>query len=1567
LGVLVLSHIVSPSYENNYNALYATHGGQAIANLAQGRRVDLGKGFFPSGDIAIAQDEAQRELIGELEFGGEMVAYTPGRAMNKFAEENNLYSHDSMIGRLASGTVDGTIKAIGDVGNFLPGIGWGRIATKGLPTGRNIGQWNQLSGAAREALEAGNEAGATELMLQALASQGITPKSLDRKSIQSAFQGVNETDLAIRASLLDEAGIVRQGDTVSVMMPEFARFLTQGNGRRLIEYTTGEKSAYRLWQMHEGGIGYDLAQRLAQASDPAEVVRLYAYGMANPGEHLENMVRAFPHIGVFNIADKRLTVMRAIHSRTRMGQYLPVASVLSPTDGNAFLQQAEALLKSLPLGAGTSGTRYDIELVEEFMNKAIKAFSEGNRGKIVELAGEVEKSIGDMFYRMGYTLEEAQDLAQWTANIDRLGRYAQKDLAAGIPVSMEESGPLLYSQLLNQGIILIDQSRLTEVLRRTGRIRENLRHATPYAKMQAERFELVEQLQEAKQAKNAGEISRISRDLSKLESEIDKVRQGDDALFWINVTSNALESARYYWKSSTIARLAYITRVVPEELARILLGGVFEGPVDYLSAMSFGGYQSDALGQAFTRTTHALDEANLQLGEELLARRELMSAGLEAEAKALDTKIAQLDAKVEKLQNDFDASKDAFHQSLIGRSRSKRSETMMREQSRVLSGTGQRIQVTKANPQQADQWTEGLIQQLYGKHLDEPMRVLARAVLGRPITGVVEIDGVKATITQHIKKGRIETAEEGLAWWLFAGRGRKIWEDYATSISVTNRPLDVNSFDDAMSWVMNMADEMAYLVGGTRSPTGVRLRRAFGDDAMEAYEQATGMALRPNIPTSIIDGDISLIEVIATGRFHGTPLRMRTRQLVGPGSEARGWTYKTNNDAREHVAKFRESDRAPSDLLYETGLWHGEEKTTLYQEIINGFFGGLYGVTSDVLARSPAWRRIYWQQMAKLVRAADKEAADKIVRNARAANLPKRLMEELESNAKARAGNASASELDELSKFAAIEETKNLLYDSTKRGATADALRWVVAFGDAWKEVYSTWAKLLVRQQGKPAVRVAQGFYYGEKNGIFYREPTTGEFMYAIPGSQRITEALIKARTGVEYPNAPRVTGRARGLNVAGGLFPGFMPIMDRIVNAALPDSPRFNSVRDFFFFYGEPPTPESFAAQREGIETLLVPVWLRRFSAIFRGAASLDYLGNLLSQAETDIVWQNQANNAYKALVSTGRYGNNQEDQEQLRKDVQRVSDTLYFIRGVAHFIGPAAPTFEFFANTKDGNVVAPLLINEYNETLREYLDAGMPGDLALYDLLDKYGPDVFLYSQPNTRSTLRGADASREWFDWYRENRELVDRYKLIGAYFGPTGDFDLSVRQAFMARGIYEIMPRDELYNEAARSLMLMAYNRYREALGSEETWAFQQRLDLSSYRNQLENQFGIPLFSDKDINNRKQQITQALRLVENAKAGESTALEYAQTPTGQALVKYMAARDVSIRQATSLGLTEDGWKTAIRASGIRDGLQAIGEQLAAEDSGFSRLYQFVLQYEMADQVETTVPQEPVRLSR
>jgi len=160
----------------------------------------------------------------------------------------------------------------------------------------------------------------------------------------------------------------------------------------------------------------------------------------------------------------------------------------------------------------------------------------------------------------------------------------------------------------------------------------------------------------------------------------------------------------------------------------------------------------------------------------------------------------------------------------------------------------------------------------------------------------------------------------------------------------------------------------------------------------------------------------------------------------------------------------------------------------------------------------------------------------------------------------------------------------------------------------------------------------------------------------------------------------------------------------------------------------------------------------------------------------------------------------------------------------------------------------------------------------------------------------------------------------------------------------------------YEIAARALGFIAYNRVRDALPPESQRSNMDQILLGQTRRNIEQHFNIDLQSASSVNTRKRQINQAIELIAAADRGEELAQRLMSQPMGESLRIYMGARQ-RIEQMSIQTLGSANWQRRKDGAYMREFLRNLGLQLSERDPSFSKIYQYVFDGEMMEDLEVS----------
>lgn len=1650
-------------------AAEATQLGQLFRQQMSEGRMDTGSGWFAGPDLRARQAEAQQNLLGTLtDPEGTEVIYTLGRGLVSDAEGQAL-TDNMLLYSLISGTIDGAAILAFDPTKKIPFIGWGKRYSQGLPTPRAEAKYYGFQKAARYLSDEDPIANAETieyLMMQALRALHITPESkIGRGGIIRQANNLSETEIAQRAVLIDQLGMLGTRENPTFLAPNFAKWLSGADGSRTIDFLVKTTEPRQIMQWSKGKYGSSLQVDLARAKTPDEVIDIMGRALANPGKDMQNQLRLFPSMGVFRVAEHGMWIKRNINSHVRSGQYLPVGVKMMFNDPTMFLRQFDTLFRSFPVArhaaklSGQRSSAYDQNFLDAAYKEMAEAFHSGTMGDVYNVVEKAETLFNDMFKGLGYTIDQSNALTAMRQDMGRLNSFMAADLVSNVPEKIIRS-PLVINQMLADGVFIVDPQQLERHLRQASLVREWARRHTRWGRASATRYDLLEKLADKKDElgiasdaldqmitsgaalpdqilineervqKLFGEVNGITSDLSKIDAKIDvldrKNLTGMDARLWDRAELFA-ESGRYVWKSSTIARIAYVTRVVPEEVARVLASGAFDGPMDYLLSITpeiFGGfagtgrYGLDAAGDVIATSARKsmqleidFDKVNdlVETIEESLtvlnlppgmSVAEFLLSGLSTQ-KLLDPKSMESLRKLVEKRNllnqqldqsylELEKASQGLRRAQIGADRAKTLGVVFRERIAVLAATGHFKIADRAQPAQIGFWADGLADKLgfYASTGEMPlaatlMNPLAQLQL-KDLTTI--INGVDATIVEHFSAGRIQHVEDWLAHYYHSGSGREIWEEWYKSTaarkdtSVIGR-VPGDTVKDALEWVIKQTEELSYLSAGENGTRGQQLSlyQVLANDGnfYDIVPSLNGMNANPQI-----------LEMIETGSFQGRPIF----GLTDPGKNRTGYSLQVKEKLHDFLLDFgKNSSNAPQRLHYDTMTIHGERTMRGYERIVGTFFKSFYGVPSDILSRNPLFKRTYWNQVAEMIDMVDSKTAKSILKEAKNAGVSQKLLEKIRIRGGANLGGddgASFEIVDQMARIGAIEYVADLLYDANKRGSLADALRFIIPFGDAYKEVYATWAKLLYGSGGKPAIRLAQTIEAGKKataigpgdiygidpdtneptarldgvpEGFFFPDPVSGELMFELPMSGELLR-LGQRMSGVRPVPGVKFDVPLKNVNIAGELRPGLMPGTKQAVNFLMPDDPAWNGINEFFNPYGNR-------------EFDLFPDWLKRGVSIFAGNEFTREFANVIANSEQDPVFQRMRNQIIRQLQSAKNYDEEgvlitnygADNQAELIREANKLALRLQTARGIANFIGPGAPVIRYSAETDDGNLYVSLMISEIRREKSALIAEGQDPDLAVINFLEDYGVNMAAYTSGINKSVRPGVDSSKEFREWYQVNKEFFDRFPNVGGYFGPTGKYDQTAASALQKAKLYVPMSPEEKMEQLATQMIFLRLNLVRDTLPPESERTIEQRNFWSETRQNLERFWGVSVAGQGvDVRTKNdQQMREMERLmVKWVDENDQSLAPIMDTATGNAIIDYMAYRAFYSEKAVAeQRLSTDGWKTANKASSYRDALRGIGEDLAKRDSGFSRLWFTVLSRELRDQ-EDPVDYENLR---
>ena len=593
---------------------------------------------------------------------------------------------------------------------------------------------------------------------------------------------------------------------------------------------------------------------------------------------------------------------------------------------------------------------------------------------------------------------------------------------------------------------------------------------------------------------------------------------------------------------------------------------------------------------------------------------------------------------------------------------------------------------------------------------------------------------------------------------------------------------------------------------------------------------------------------------------------------------------------------------------------------------VNWFFGSFYGTITNKLERSPVFREYYYRQVADLADRLKPEDAqrflDEAAEKAKEAGMKiedyvgdKQLVSILRKSATT-AGDVTLEQLDDYAKYVALNKTKELLYDASNRSNLEDALRVIMPFAPAWREITTTYLGFL-KSNPINSARSFQRVYSGlqgadpdnDGRGFFYQDPNTNQMMFTFPASG----TLAKVLTGLDAPLEAPVKRLSQGIQA----FPALGPMGQVAASKILPHLPEAEFFTGLLLPYGLKGPTTAFNP---------TPQWLQKATQVFTAPT-----------ADLETQYANTYIETMRALSASGDYDlSSKDDNNQLESDAKFKARILMGFRALSQFFGPTAGATEFKIPTEQGDRFVSQLIKEFYD-MQANPDIGY--EKAVPEFLRIYGDEAALYVASKTRSVAEGLEATKEFQDWADANAGLVKDYASVANYLAPAGsDFNFAVWSLQLQRGERVRLTDREVVELAQQRIGSAKYRDARRQVGPYPSDA--ARDALKRYREFLHGKYpGFPAVAEFEVGSFYNDILSLKDLVDDPRA--------ANNETAVAIREYLIARERAIAVS---GVSEQGFKTAKSAARARAGLESIGISLAEKYPGFSRIFDRLLASEV-----------------
>ncbi len=590
----------------------------------------------------------------------------------------------------------------------------------------------------------------------------------------------------------------------------------------------------------------------------------------------------------------------------------------------------------------------------------------------------------------------------------------------------------------------------------------------------------------------------------------------------------------------------------------------------------------------------------------------------------------------------------------------------------------------------------------------------------------------------------------------------------------------------------------------------------------------------------------------------------------------------------------------------------------------------------------PEGRKAYWDAVEEWFVHADPEAQRKLLKAAPDAlkgfdgkatkllNKQSRQLNRLRKLAdEGRSGELTLSEVHDLAATKAAKTVETLFYDAFKRKQYWYSARLAFPFGQAWSNTVAEWSKLAVQPEGYMRI-VAAGHLYNEMSDseirkkdevwnnlraqsrpLFYMDPDTQQVVFQVPlignviGSQDVAMPLsslnVATGGGIPLPGAgPTITLPWKSLNNQAWFDEITPDWVDKWIDP-FPSGIDKGVIRN---------TASAF-----------MPSWANSVVTAVDTKFGEEDMAVLAPSVATYLLSTQGENYMNEAGVMDA------EGIQRLADDVQWMSRKYSLYRGFLKASLPGSTIFKWQLEDADGDMVLQAAAQEDFQNIL----AGNNYDFvkSVTDFEQVYGPGSLMLTVGKYKGDILVTNTTEKYFS---DNPQDLSKYgQVAGLMFpydasGYSAKFDRVLRSKNMREG----RDLDELITVVNNMKNTIASDWLDEQVAVGDLTADQ----AASMKDQLADKFGVQY-----VNPGKGGLTaeQKIDLLKKAYADPESNIR--ETPAGKSVETYLLMREQGLRNVQQAGL-----KTfrSDAAAPVRSYLYEQGEQLAAEDPAFKRVW-------------------------
>lgn len=1245
---------------------------------------------------------------------------------------------------------------------------------------------------------------------------------------------------------------------------------------------------------------------------------------------------------------------------------------------------------------------------------------------------------GHMMYQYGFSPDEIRTFTTWRERLqdDIAAVYSSDDM--GVPISMDyittgRNAPLLNSQLLNIDPTLLDPRALAEFGRRIGPVRNMIRRVNltddgrVVVSPQRARRVRREQPEVADFVTTPDEVV-LEADNPKIQSlmywgGIGLNRAVVSPSEWVAQMARAFQG--YVWKFNTLVSVRYLAKVLPDDMLRMHFSGVL-GDHPISAAIRSRSLNRDVFGDTILNSSEVQRlVVQAEADEDLLRRvddvrvRVSRAASEAADAvqngapaadvaalapKGVDPDQFRKVVDAELLVRAEQMTPEAFGQ-FIGATVTYPKVTFSQVRPRSLKYSGRLIGALETELKNSIATATAEARRLdlaVASGLPLADEAMAGATRNKIRYSLLGSDAGKTAHNVAVRRGYVVTINKNSvnqAPQYAQGLAQRIGEMAANEeMRIIARFMREIGDETSDVYGLSRAEAVQVLTNVFFDGAGAEFRRNYfrrvGDkvenwDTREVTEAWVGDLLNHFEKYTFNNPD--LMTAVETGQWNGRPVSER---VLGAGRfRVGGPDPKANAEFADEVRDvYMRDPGAPTTVDYfpdinDTDLFPTEagRMSQTYDLVADLFWTQVYGKSSDALARVPMFRYARWRAVAEVLPNATPEAAAKILEEAEKLPLPDALMDDLVAAADGASGEATREMVDEYANIRAIQVTNDTFKFKRSRFGTVHSLSF--PFFDAFREL----TKIMLIQASNPkfihrADQAVNEFRRnemlgpgdidgdGEREGFLYRDPDTGEEMFALPDVFGLSQ-ILQGDMGVPFGGSIS----AASLSMVSQMYPSLGPVIQLAAAPFLPKDSDFKGLYEFLFPFGPVNEKTAITPWIPVLGNRNVQRWLQAWGEGDDPVASFSRaLGGIGGGIEMQ---KQRAQILNKALVTTWAAKDwnpavegiqqplGQEQIDAWFAESESLANKIWLMTAKSFFT-PGNIQPEFFAQTNKGPVLFGVIKNHWNKLRDDPTFSELSYSEQLETFVDMYGNDgIVALLQPITDKPIQGSTASREWQSWYSDNRDVVDANPEVGGFFGPqAAEFDDDIWS--LQSAIFDIEYKkpedlaDAIQSAQANFLFNRAMRRFREQNGLTpemlQIGAFKDQFaayksEVTGYLKEYFPAWDQTLASSISTNRRTKQFAQIKRMVADPSLADNK--------VAIAAKEYLDFRNTAIAQKT---LTlKPGTKAVDPRTGftrkskqmldLNTALYERGQALTRRYPEFGSLWDAVLSWEVRSAVE------------